>query len=383
MTLRASGICCSERFSSTIAVSTQGGHELPTRSRQQRRDNSPMNAATPVLHNRVDAMLALASSKLDAQRVKQLQAIAPDYFRRVEDDVAERMPEDLLGSLVSHLELGAQRKRGELKLRIFSPTQADDGFTTKHSVIQIVNDDMPFLVDSTSLEINREGLALHLIVHPIFAVERDADGKLVDIVPRGQSPQAPRESWMHIEVDRLIDAEQRDTLERGLRQVLGDVRGSVLDWKPMLARLGLAIAELANPPSTVPEAAVDEARAFLQWIADGHMTLLGYRQHDLVRQGSDIVLKIVPGSGLGLLRENAQGKTSATFAALPAQARAVAAATLPLVVATKSNTRSTVHRSGYTDYVGVKRYNDAGEVIGEHRFIGLFTSQAYSSRVTE
>jgi glutamate dehydrogenase len=343
-----------------------------------------MNAATPVLHDRVDAVLSLAASKLDATRLKQVQAIASEYFRRIApEDASERMPEDLLGALLSHLELGGERKRGELKLRIFSPAPGEQGWTSKHSVIQLVNDDMPFLVDSTSLEINRQGLALHLIVHPIFAVERDADGRLQDIVPRAKSPTAPRESWMHIEVDRLIDVEERDELEAGLKRVLGDVRGAVHDWKPMLARMGVAIAELVNPPATVPEAAVEEARAFLQWLADGHMTLLGYRQNELVRQDGDIALKPVPGSGLGLLRDGPQDKASASFSALPQQARAVAASTLPLLVVTKSNTRSTVHRSGYTDYVGVKRYNDDGEVIGEHRFIGLFTSQAYSSRVTE
>jgi glutamate dehydrogenase len=341
-----------------------------------------MNAATPVLHNRVDAALSLAASKLDATRLKQVQAIAPDYFRRVDtEDVAERMPEDLLGALVSHLELGAERKRGELKLRIFTPTLDANGWTSKHTVIQIVNDDMPFLVDSVSLEINRLGLTLHMIVHPIFAVERDTAGKLVDVMPRAQSPQAPRESWMHIEVDRLIDDEQRTALEERLRKVLGDVRTAVQDWRPMLARLGLAIAELSNPPMTVPEAAVEEARAFLQWLADGHMTLLGYRQHDLVKHDGDFALKVVPGTGLGVLRESAE--ISASFLALPAQARAVASSTLPLLVVTKSNTRSTIHRAGYTDYVGVKRYNEQGEVIGEHRFIGLFTSTAYSSRASE
>jgi glutamate dehydrogenase len=148
----------------------------------------------------------------------------------------------------------------------------------------------------------------------------------------------------------------------------------------MLARLGVAIAELTNPPSTVPEAAVDESRAFLQWLADGHMTLLGYRQHDLVKQGDVVALKVVPGTGLGVLRESNEAKVSA---ALPPQARAVASSTLPLLVVTKSNTRSTIHRAGYTDYVGVKRYNADGEVIGEHRFIGLFTSTAYSSRASE
>ncbi|HEY8050950.1 MAG TPA: NAD-glutamate dehydrogenase, partial [Ramlibacter sp.] len=343
-----------------------------------------MNAATPVLANRVDAALALAASKLDAARLKQVQAIAPDFFRRIEaEDIADRMPEDLLGALVSHLDLGAQRARGEIKLRISSPTQEQDGWTSKHTVIQVVNDDMPFLVDSTSLEINREGLTLHLIVHPIFAVTRDADGRLQEITTRALSPQAPRESWMHIEVDRLIDADQRAALEQGLMRVLGDVRDAVHDWRPMLARLGVAIAELANPPPSVPEAAVDEARAFLQWLAEGHMTLLGYRQQELVKHDGEYGLKLVPGSGLGLLRESAEEKMSASFSALPPQARAVASATLPLLVVTKSNTRSTVHRAGYTDYVGVKRYNAGGEVIGEHRFIGLFTSTAYSSRASD
>src|SRR4051812_38387234 len=108
-----------------------------------------MNAATPALHKRVDAVLSLAASTLDAKRLQQVQAIAPEYFRRVAEDIAERMPEDLLAALLAHLRLGAQRKRGELKLRIFTPTQAQDGWTSKHSVIQVVNDDMPFLVDTT------------------------------------------------------------------------------------------------------------------------------------------------------------------------------------------------------------------------------------------
>src|SRR5213595_883735 len=167
-----------------------------------------MTAAIPLIHDRIQAVIALAATSLDASKRRQVESIAPEYFRRLaNEDIADRLPEDLLGALVSHLELGGQRKRGELKLRIFSPTQGENGWASKHSVIQLVNDDMPFLVDSSRLEINRQGLALHMIVHPIFAVERDGNGKLQDIVPRAKSPTAPRESWMHIEVDRLIDAE--------------------------------------------------------------------------------------------------------------------------------------------------------------------------------
>jgi glutamate dehydrogenase len=342
-----------------------------------------MNAPNPQVHKPVDAVLALAASQLDADRLKHVEAIAPEYFRRIdEQDLAERTPEDLLAALLSHLALGAQRERDRPQVRIFSPSTAEGGWNSRHSVIQIVNDDMPFLVDSTTLEINRQGLTLHLIVHPIFAVERDAQGQLLEIQPRAKSEKAPRESWMHIEIDRLIDEEQREALEAGIARVLADVRHSVRDWRPMLARLEIAIAELANPPAAIPDAAVAEARAFLQWLADDHMTLLGYRQHHLVHEGDQVVLRLVPGSGLGVLREKGD-PLSASFSALPPKARAIASATLPLLVVTKSNTRSSVHRAGYTDYVGIKRYNEDGEVIGEHRFLGLFTSTAYSARVSE
>jgi glutamate dehydrogenase len=343
-----------------------------------------MNASTQALHNRIDAVVALAASQLDAARHKVVEGLAREYFSRLDaQDLAERTPEDLLGALLSHVQLGEAREPGRAKIRIFSPTAGEDGWSSRHSVIQVVNDDMPFLVDSTTMEINRQGLTLHLIVHPIYAVERDKSGKLKTIAPRAQAPQAPRESWMHVEVDRLIDAEQRDALAAGIERVLGDVRAAVEDWKPMLARLHEAIAQLEQPPASLPAATVQESRAFLQWLTEDHLTLLGYRQHDLVQEKEGEALRLVKGSGLGLLRETAQEQLSASFSALPPQARAMARAPLPVLVVTKSNTRSSVHRAGYTDYIGVKRYNAKGEVIGEHRFLGLFTSTAYSARISE
>jgi glutamate dehydrogenase len=344
-----------------------------------------MNAATQALHNRLAAVLALAASQLDAARCKTVEAFAPEYFNRLDpEDLAERTPEDLLGALLSHLQLGEVREPGRTKLRIFSPTAGEDGWWSRHSVIQVVNDDMPFLVDSTSLEINRQGLTLHLLVHPIYAVKRDAKGKLESIGPPPHALSGTaRESWMHIEIDRLIDAEQRDALAAGIERVLGDVRAAVSDWRLMLARLHEAIEELARAPGVLPRPTVTETRAFLQWLADDHMTLLGYRQHDLVEENGEPALQLVPGSGLGVLRETAAEKLSASFSALPPQARSLARAPLPMLVVTKANTRSTVHRGGYTDYIGVKRYAANGSVIGEHRFIGLFTSTAYSARVAE
>ena len=345
--------------------------------------------ATPqtLQHERIAAVISLATARVPAAQRATVEVFGREYFRRLDvEDLLARTPEDLMGALLSHWQFGAKRAPGQTLVRVLNPGVAENGWTSRHSVIDIVNDDMPFLVDTTTMELNRQGLNLHLIVHPIFAVERNAAGQLQDIRPRSQAPDATatqRESWMHIEVDRQVDPQQRAELVAGIERVLADVRAAVQDWQPMMAQLRHVITELQAAPSTLPAAQAQESLAFAQWLADDHLTLLGYRCHDLVTEQGNDALRLVSGSGLGLLRETAAERHSASFAALPANARAVARAPLPMLLVTKANTRSTVHRPGYTDYVGVKRYNERGEVIGEHRFIGLFTSTAYNARVAE
>lgn len=335
---------------------------------------------------RVQAILTLAATRRNQAQPPALAAFAAESLRQVDpDDLGERSPDDLLGAMLSHWQLGAQRAPGTAKVRVFSPSPGEDGWGSRHSVVQVVNDDMPFLVDSVSMEIARQGLALHLIVHPVFAVQRDGQGRLQGIAPRSDAQGELRESWMTIEVDRMVDAQQRAALAAGIERVLADVRAAVSDWKPMQARMHEAMASLARPPAGLPADEVAESCDFLQWLAGDHFTLLGYRRHDLVDDAAGVPsLRLVAGSGLGVLRESGgDGSASASFAALSPAARALARAPLPVLVVTKANTRSTVHRDGYTDYVGVKRYDAAGKVVGEDRFVGLFTSTAYASRVAE
>jgi glutamate dehydrogenase len=340
-----------------------------------------MDAATDISRReRIGEIVEAAAARLPGERRGVFAAFARDWCGQLDaDDVAERAVDDLAGALLSHWQLGAQRTPGTAKVRVLSPTMADHGWNARHSVVEIVNDDMPFLVDSATAEINRQGLTLHLIVHPVYAVARDAQGALST---PGAAPSL-QESWMHIQVDRLVDDEQRTLLLAGIERVLADVRRATGDWPAMRAQLQAVTAELAAVPPALPVDVVAESRALLHWLSEDHFVLLGYRRHDLVLEDGEDALRLVPGSGLGVLRESDEERRSASFSALPRDARAMARAPLPLLVVTKANTRSTVHRPGYTDYIGVKRYDAAGEVVGEHRFLGLFTSSAYSARVSE
>ncbi len=333
---------------------------------------------------RLDAVVALIDARSQKGERTSLATFARSYFERVDpEDIAARSVEDLYGALLSHWQFARKRDAGAIKIRVFNPVAGEHGWGSRHTVIEVVNDDMPFLVDSASMEVNRQGLTLHLIVHPIFAVERDANGTLQSIDLRANRPDWPRESFMHIEVDRLADPAARSELAAGIERVLGDVRAAVTDWKAMVAQLHAVIEEIDRYPPPLAAEEVAENRAFLQWLTEDHLLLLGYRRHDLATVKGEDALRLVPGSGLGVLRESeTETALSSSFAVLPPQARAVAHAVSPMMFVTKANSRSTVHRPGYIDYIGVKRYKD-GTVIGEHRFVGLFTSSAYNVRVSD
>ncbi|MEO8249893.1 MAG: NAD-glutamate dehydrogenase domain-containing protein, partial [Burkholderiales bacterium] len=334
---------------------------------------------------RIDTTLELVRAKVPAPESELVQTFAELLYALVDpEDLIQRSPDDLYGAALSLWRYAGKRAPGSrgAKVRVLNPTIAEHGWTSRHTVIEVVNDDMPFLVDTATMEINRQGLTLHLIIHPVMAVARDSNGELKSVAQRGQAEGKRLESVMHIQVDRVVDPEARDELTRGIEKVLGDVRAAVTDWQPMVDRLRGVIAELeleAAPKSVPPEEAA-EARAFLEWIADDKLLLLGYRQHDLVKSSGGEALQVVAGSGLGVLRDSGSRATSGSFAELTPQARALAHDPSPIVIVTKANSRSTVHRPGYTDYVGIKRYDASGAVVGEHRFLGLLASAAYAER---
>jgi len=323
----------------------------------------------------LEQAMQLAARRLDPKRVQETREFLSLYYRQVDaEDLAARAPEDILGAALAHLAFGQRFTSGMPKLRVYNPRTEEHGWSSSHSVIEIVNDDMPFLVDSVTMEVNRQGYTIHLFNHPVYATQRDADGELKSIGASGR--EGRHESWIHVEVDREVDAERMKALGDGILAALADVRAAVEDWKPMRAHMAQIVAELAKPPKGLDPAEVAENREFLAWVEQNHFTFLGYRDYELATVNGEDQLKIVPRSGLGVLREPVLGGVSQGFNKLPPELRATAREPR-LLVLTKANTRATVHRPGYLDYIGVKRFDADGKVLGERRFVGLYTSSAY------
>ena len=298
------------------------------------------------------------------------------------EDMAERDTADLCGALLSHLEFARNFAGGAPKLRVYNPRADEHGWHSRKTVVEIVNDDMPFLVDSLAMEINRQGLMVDWLIHPVMKMRRDADGRLLQVLDRGDSGSGRFESLMRIEVDRIAEAQQLQALHDGLLSVLADVRAAVDDWKAMKHRVVDILAEAECVTALAPEE-VAEGCAFLRWVADDNFTLLGCRDYDHVvdaEQGDQ--LRAVAGSGLGVLRERGEGAKSFAFARMPPEMRSYALQP-NLLTLTKANTRSTVHRPGYLDYIGVKRFNASGQVVGERRVLGLYTALAYRTMPTQ
>ncbi|MDQ6688467.1 MAG: NAD-glutamate dehydrogenase [Actinomycetota bacterium] len=314
-----------------------------------------------------------------------LAAYVRGYYRHVAlDDLLERDPVEIFGAALSHRALAQQRVEGELLIRVHSPTIRQDGWDSPHTVVEIVTDDMPFLVDSVAAELARQDIGLHLVVHPQFVVRREILGRLsevltdVDPESAGDLPEsALMESWMHLEIDRQ-PAERLEAIANDLRRVLLDVREAVEDWRKMRSRALAVAQELNGQALPVPADDVREASDLLRWLADDHFTFLGYREYVLARDDAGEAIQAVSGSGLGILRSDSSGRHA--LSDMPARVRDKALEPSLLIV-TKANSRSTVHRPVYLDYIGVKRFDGAGRVVGERRFLGLFSSAAYLDSV--
>ena len=288
----------------------------------------------------------------------QVAELVRAYYRHVApEDLLDRSDVDVYGAFAAHYKLATSRPQGTAQVRVATPTLAEHGWSASgHSVVEVVVDDMPFLVDSLTMELSRQLRDVHVVIHPSFDAVRDITGALQSVrsVPDGAldpEGEAVRESWMHVEIDRLPEGEDPDAIVEDIQRVLRDVREAVEDWSKMHAEVDAIVADLRSDPPPLDPEEVRQAAELLEWLANEHFTFLGYREYRLEERDGDDYLLAVPGTGLGILR--ADQEMSESFGRLPDAVKAKAREKTLLVLA-KANSRATVHRPAYLDYVGVK-----------------------------
>ena len=339
-----------------------------------------MSAEIPAARVRLIDRIILAARGLGRKSSgTDTKSFLKTYFMGVaHEDLMTRPPEYLARVALAHRRAGERRTAGRPVVSVLDAQLAADAHgdakLCPHTLVAVVTDDMPFLVDSLFLAFGRLGIGVHLIIHPLFDVRRDRAGRLA---PAAGGGATRRESWQLFEVDRQIDPQRLQVLASTLEATLADVRVAVADWRPMLNQARVAARGLSS--AGVPrESDATEAQALIEWMVAGHFTFLGYRRYRLRRGARKDLLVPQPQSGLGILRPSRPGvaipSPTALTGALRREARSARA-----VLVTKANSRATVHRGSYLDYIGVRTFDARGRVTGEHRFLGLWTSSAYES----
>src|SRR3954471_25023491 len=325
----------------------------------------------------------VAASQADGATPDVPPQFIQDLFGRVPaEDLAPYAPGDLAEiAAAAYVHLSAARTAGVPDIRLIDFEVERAGRRRDITVLEAVNDNMPFLLDSTLAELAEQGGEPLLVAHPILAVERDRSGALVRRVAEATAAAdamgATRESFIHIHLNRIDDPEARTRLIRGLERVYADVAVAVQDWPAMRARIAdIARSYRLTPPPLAPDEAA-EAAAFLEWLADGNFTFLGVREYRLPE--GDVAADPVPKSGLGLLRDPSVRvlRRGRDLVVMTPEVRAFLAQPKALII-TKANVKSRVHRRTDLAYIGVKLFSNDGLFEGELRLVGLFTSSAYT-----
>jgi glutamate dehydrogenase len=329
----------------------------------------------------IGEVAALIRGRLEpAQQTMAERLLRATYANVAPEDIVSREAEALYGAVMSMLALARQRSPGTAKLRVYQPRPDEGGWDCEHTVIEAVNDDMPFLVDSMTAALQRGDLTIHLILHPILPVRRDADGKLDEILD-APTAGAALESVMYIEVDRQADHHAAEALTDRLTGVLADVRATVEDWPAMRQRVAEVLAEL-TVPAAGRDAEIVEAREFLQWVHQDNFTLLGCRDFQFDKDSDATkggAITVDPDRGLGILRDP-DWRIFDTERDLSTMSPEVWAFLRrpDVLLLTKADRIATVHRPVPMDIVGIKRFDGEGRVVGLHAILGLFTHSAYS-----
>lgn len=326
----------------------------------------------------LDNVCKLIHKKVRADNVLLVEKFAKALYSNMsKEDLANRNDSDLYGAALSLWNSLEKNTSDDAVIRVFNPEVAKDGWQSSHTIVEIIAKDMPFLVDSVRMAMTRENIASHLLLHSPLKIQRDENDKISGLSGlKAEQESTSTKTVFFIEIDRQTDSAVIESFKQELESVLTDVSVAVEDWQPIREKLIAVSKELPKRRAGKNNAEVDETVEFLDWLVKDNFTLMGYRQYELSPIQGDYELKGVMETSLGLMK-NAGVEHTRLLSELPEAARQDARSS-NLLILTKTNSLSRVHRPAYIDYVGVKRFDDKGNVIGEDRFIGLFSSNFYN-----
>lgn len=329
----------------------------------------------------LEKAIRLLRERQPAERVVEAEAFLRQFYDTVPPgDIASLKPDQVYGSAMALLGYMRRRTPGAPSLRVFNPRIDEHGWQGDHTVIEIVNDDMPFLVDSVTTALANLDHQVVMLIHPILHVRRDADGLMTALLPTDAAPEAGdlTESVMHIETTEQTDPAALERIRQELESVLADVRAAVEDWQPTQERVQAALAEIEKTPKGVAVEDAGEVRDFLTWMLDNHFTFLGHRSHTFTRKKGELVVSVE--DGLGILRDPdiLVFDELRHLSGLPDEVLDFLNQPTFLMI-TKASRRSRVHRPVHMDVIGVKRFDAKGQLAGIHLLVGLFTSNVYTN----
>lgn len=322
------------------------------------------------------------------------------YYRSLAARTADKESDaDLAGMALHHFVLLKSYKNNQPALRLFNPSVEEQHFHSGHTVLQLVAYNRPFLVDTLTMCIEAQGLDVHRIHNTIIDAKRNEADEII-AVEGVQDSDTRYLSLIHCEIERT-DSKTMQLLSERILNKIATLDTVVGDWQAMRNKLSEIKQELDNTPVPEVYSSADEIKAFLQWIADDNFIFLGFREYRLegnadslelandadldaehLDAGKTINLISVGNSGLGLLNGVSEDTPSRSFAQLPDSLKVLM--TMPRVVLlSKSSQLSPIHRPVYMDFLGIHKYDAQGRLIGEYRFIGLLTSQAYQLSVQQ
>lgn len=338
---------------------------------------SLVDSQSPVL---LEKVVELINKKVPAPQAHLIADFARRLYRNIaSDDLAMRNDSDMYGAVLGlWRSFNEYRSEDKALIKVYNPNVPSDGWESQHTIVEIIQTDMPFMVDSVRMALSRLGITSHLLLHMPLSHKRDTDGQVTELQKPGtRSDDNFVDTAFLIEIDRQTTKDEIKALKRELVSVMEEISLAVQDWQPMRERLKTVSDQLTHDyyPGTKKEKT--EIQRFLEWLADDNFTLTGYRSYELAPVEGDYELKQVKDSSLGLMR-NSVSEKGRLISSLPEDAREITQ-NERLLLLTKTNSKSRVHRSAYQDYIGIKRFNEKGEVIGEDRFIGLYSANFYNN----